>query len=373
MPIEGEHADALTTGEVRGRGAQLNPANRFEDLRLHVLGEHLDEIAIEHPDGRQVQTRVYRDCARTIINPVESPDIPLAWTINPYRGCEHGCIYCYARPTHETFGLSSGLDFETRLFAKTNAASLLRKELSHPRWCREPIMMSGITDPYQPIERQLRITRACLEVFAECRQPMSIITKNAMVLRDLDLLQQLAAHDAVHVALSITTLDNELAQRMEPRASSPRERFRAVRELSQAGIPVVVMTAPIIPALNDHEIPRLLEAAAEAGAVGAGYVFLRLPYQNKSLFLDWLHRAYPERAAHVVSQLMKSRDGKLSDSTFGRRMRGTGDRADQIAQTFRVFSRRFGLDAPRRQLSSASFRSPTQSADGQMNLFGASA
>jgi DNA repair photolyase len=370
MPIDGEHADALTTGEARGRGAQLNPANRFEDQRLHVLGEHLDEIALEHPDGRQVPTRVYRDRARTIINPVDSPDIPLAWTVNPYRGCEHGCIYCYARPTHETFGLSSGLDFETRLFAKTNAATLLRKELSHPRWCRESIMMSGITDPYQPVESELRITRACLEVFAECRQPVSIITKNAMVLRDLDLLTDLAAHDAAHVSLSITTLDNDLARRMEPRASSPKERLRAVRELSAAGIPVMVMTAPIIPALNDHEIPKLLEAAAEAGAVGAGYVFVRLPYQNKALFLDWLKREYPERAAHVVSQLMEARDGKLSDSAFGRRMRGTGVRADQIARTFKMFARRFKLDQPRRALSSASFRPPGSDHLGQMNLFG---
>ncbi len=271
---------------MRGRGAGLNPGNRFEDVRLHVLGEHLDEIATQDDDGVQVKTRVVRDASRTVINPVDSPDLAFDWTINPYRGCEHGCIYCYARPGHEYLSLSCGLDFETVILAKHDAPTLLRRELMKESWKGETIMMSGVTDPYQPVERALRITRGCLEVCAEFRQPVSLITKNRLILRDLDILLKLHEHGAVRCAVSLTTLDASLASKMEPRASSPGARLETIRVLASHGIPVTVMTAPIIPRINDHELPALLAAAAQAGASGAGYILLRLPHQIKALFLE---------------------------------------------------------------------------------------
>ncbi|MFW6059670.1 MAG: PA0069 family radical SAM protein [Phycisphaeraceae bacterium] len=379
-----EYVDGLAEGAGRGRGAGLNPGNRFEDVRLHVLGEYLDHRAqeegaegerCEQGEGEhRYQTQVLTDTSRTIINyvdPDKSPDIGMRWTINPYRGCEHGCIYCYARPTHEYLGMSSGLDFETKIFAKRQAPTMLRRELAHPKWRGEPIVMSGVTDPYQPIERKLRITRGCLEVLAECRQPVGIITKNRLVLRDLDLLTELARHGAVSVSFSITTLDASLAQRMEPRTSHPRDRLKTVRRLRDAGVPVGVMVAPIVPGLNDREIPAVLQAAAEAGAQGAGYVLLRLPHQLKALFLDWLGREFPERASHVESLLRGARGGKLYDATHGERGRGTGPVAEQVGRMFRVYARRHGLDGRRgRGLSGAAFRPPRKEADGQMNLFG---
>jgi DNA repair photolyase len=360
--------DALPHGPARGRGAQLNPGNRFENVRLHVLGEHLDEVRVEHPEGCRVATTVTPDVTRTVINPVDSPDLGFEWTINPYRGCEHGCIYCYARPGHEYLGMSSGLDFETRILAKHDAPELLRKELMRPSWTGEPIMISGVTDPYQPVERELEITRRCLEVCAEFRQPVSMITKNPLITRDLDLFRRLHEFGAVRVAVSITTLDNELASKMEPRAGSPGARLRAVREIAAAGIPVAVMMAPIIPCINDREIPAVLEAAKEAGASSAGYVLLRLPHQIKALFLDWLQRHFPDRAAHVESLVRSAHGGDLYDSAWFERQRGSGAYAEQIARTFRLFKRRHGLDVPRGELSSAGFRRPLER--GQMGLFG---
>ena len=328
-----EHKDALPSGPVRGRGAGLNPGNRFEDIRLHVLGDHLDDIAAENPDGTQVLTRVYDDKSRSIITKVDSPDLPMMkWTLNPYRGCEHGCIYCYARPYHEYLGFSSGLDFETKIVAKRDAPALLRKFLASPRWQGESIAFSGVTDPYQPIESKLLITRRCLEVFVEFGQPVSVITKNRLILRDLDLLSKLNACGLVSCAISLTTLDNALASRLEPRASAPQARLEAIRALSAAGIPVTVMMAPIIPALNDREIPAVLKAASEAGARSAGYVLLKLPHQIKALFLDWLARHYPDRAAHVESLLRSARDGALNNSEFFTRQRGTGAHAEQIGR-----------------------------------------
>ncbi len=369
-----EYASRTTHGFVRGRGAQLNPPNRFEPISLHVLGEHLDQIALEKPSaadtGVSLPTRVYRDRAKTVINPVDSPDLHIKWTLNPYRGCEHGCVYCYARPTHETFGLSCGLDFETRLFAKDDAPELLLKELAHPSWQGEPIMLSGITDPYQPVERALRITRRCLEVMAACGQPVTIVTKNAMVTRDTDLIASLARQDAANVALSITTLDNRLAGLMEPRASAPAERLRAVRSLSDAGIPVTVMIAPVIPALNDHEIPGILKAAKDHGATGAGYVLLRLPYQIKDLYLDWLAREFPDRAAHAENQLRDARRGELYQSAWKERQRGVGPRAEQIKTIFDMFKRSLGLDQRGVGLRSGAFRRPAPpDPSGQMGLF----
>ncbi|HLO42373.1 MAG TPA: PA0069 family radical SAM protein [Phycisphaerales bacterium] len=355
MRIEDGVADALTAGKPRGRGAGLNPANRFEPIRLEVLHEHMEAKAMELPGGVQLSTQVFEDDTRTIINKVDTPDIPFSWTLNPYRGCEHGCIYCYARPGHEYFGLSLGVDFETKIYAKKRASELLRRELDHPRWRGEPLVMSGVTDPYQPVERELKITRACLQVMADRRQPVGIITKNALVTRDLDLLRQLNRHEAVSVAISLTSLDNGLASKMEPRASSPRDRLEAIRKLSESGIPVMVMTAPIIPGLNDHEIPALLEAARKAGARHASYVTLRLPYQIKALFVEWLGRHFPDRAAKVEGLVREIHGGELYDATVGVRMRGQGAYAEQIASTFALFAKMHGLDRKRRPLNSSAF------------------
>jgi DNA repair photolyase len=371
MPEASDHGHPLVHGPVRGRGAGVNPGNRFESVRLHVLGEHLDEIVAQNPDGTQVRTLLYNDDTRTIINKVDSPDLDMKWTINPYRGCEHGCAYCYARPTHETLGFSCGLDFETRIVVKRDAAALLRKELLAPKWSGETIMMSGVTDPYQPIEAKLKITRACLEVMAEFGQSVALITKNRMITRDLDVLRPLIQKGRVGAAISITTLDKSLAVKMEPRASSPADRLRAVRELVDAGVPVTVMTAPIIPGLNDHEIPALLEAAKEAGASSAGYVLLRLPHGLKDVFLDWLARELPDRAAKVESQLREARGGALYNSKFRERQRGQGARAEQIGQTFRVFARRLGLDGRRPPMAGGLDRAPPPPApNSQLPLFG---
>lgn len=364
-----EHADALTQGAVRGRGAGVNPGNRFEGVRLHVLGEELDAQRLEHPEGVQVGTEVYEDRARSVLNPIDSPDLPMSWSINPYRGCEHGCVYCYARPTHETIGLSSGLDFERKIFVKRDAPKLLRRELAKPSWNAEPIMMSGVTDPYQPVEASLGVTRGVLEVLAECRQPVGVITKNALIQRDIDLLAELASRGAASAAISVTTLDAKLGATMEPRAASPRRRLETIRKLTDAGVPVIVMVAPIVPALTDHEVPAILEAAAEAGAVGAGHVVLRLPWQVKAVFTEWLERVMPERARHVESAVRECYGGKLYDSTPGVRGTGVGARAAQIHETFKVFVKRYGLDRERGRLSGAAFQRPTVVEEGQMGLF----
>jgi DNA repair photolyase len=369
---EDEYPDAVPHGAVRGRGAGLNPANRYEGYRLHVLGEELDRLA-EQTEGegpRQVKTVVYRDRSRSIINRVDpnSADIGFNWTLNPYRGCEHGCIYCYARPDHERLGMSCGLDFETKIVAKPEAPAMLERALAKASWQGEPIVMAGVTDPYQPIERKLRITRGCLEVMARCKQPVSFVTKNRLVTRDLDLLRELAAHRVVRVAVSITTLDAALAGEMEPRAASPQHRLETVRLLTEAGVPAMVMVAPIVPGLTDHETPAILEAAAEAGAVGASYVLLRLPHQIKALFLDWLKRTRPQRADHVESLIRQTRGGELYDARFGIRQKGEGPLAAQIGQQFKVFAKRYGLARKLPALNSDAFVRP--SLDGQMGLFG---
>ena len=366
---EPQYVDALSTGPGRGRAAGINPGNRFEDIRLHILGEHLDAERAEHPDGVQVATEILPDASRSVINHVDSPDLGFHWSINPYRGCEHGCVYCYARPMHETLGFSSGLDFETKIMVKRDAAAIVRRELASPRWKAETIMISGVTDPYQPLESRLRLTRSILEVLAECRQPASLITKNRLITRDIDLLSELAGHRAVRVAISLTTLDRELARTMEPRTSTPTDRLRAMRELSDAGIPVAVMTAPIIPGLNDHEIPRLLEAAAVHGAINAGWVMLRLPHQVKAIFFDWLQRHFPDRLQRIEHAIRSTREGGLYDSTWSVRQRGKGLLASQIRSTFELFSRRHGLDRAMEPLSGASFRPPML--DGQLGLFDA--
>lgn len=346
----------------------MEPGNRFESVHLEVLGEHVEQERTERgADGRRVRTRVLRDEARTVINRVESPDLPFGWTLNPYRGCEHGCIYCYARPTHEMLGFSTGLDFETRIMAKFDAPSLLREELAAERWRGEPIMMAGVTDAYQPVEARLNITRGCLELIAQCRQPISIVTKNRLILRDLDLLGELARHDAVRVAVSVTTLDGELAGRIEPRATCPRDRLWVIRRLAGAGIPVTVMVGPVIPGLTDHELPGILKAAANAGARSAGYILLRLPHQVKALFDEWLERCYPDRRDRVLGLVRQMRGGALYDAAFSQRLRGTGPLAEQIHKTFEVFSRKYGLDGEPGAPSGGAFRRPAFS--DQLSLF----
>ncbi len=358
-PTDPTFDDALPCGRARGRGAGLSPANRFDRITLSVRGEALDEAMREHPNGVQIPTTTITDASRTVINRVDSPDLGFKWTINPYRGCEHGCIYCYARPTHEMLGLSCGLDFETKIHVKHDAPELLRRELAQPAWKGEAITMSGVTDAYQPLERTLKITRRCLKVVAEANQPVFIVTKNALVTRDADHLSQLAAVGAAGVAISVTTLDPTLAAVMEPRASSPAARLKAIQTLHEHGIPVMVMMAPIVPGLTDHEAPAVLEAAKDAGATAANWVMLRLPHQVKDLFLDWLERNMPRRA-HKVEQLIRQvRGGELSDAKFGSRLRGEGPLATQISQLFSVCRAKLGLASSLPALNAAAFQRPS--------------
>ena len=367
------YRDALPNGPAHRRGAGLNPGNRFETVRLHVLGEEIDRQWIErqNEDGlpRRVERQVFFDRTQRIINQVsKTADVPFDWTLNPYRGCEHGCIYCFARPYHEYLGFSCGLDFETKLMAKPDAPRLLKQELASPRWKPQPIVMSAITDIYQPIEHKMRIARQCLEVLADCGQPVTTMTKSALVLRDMDLWSRLARMNAGRVTITLVTLDSDLAQKLEPRASSPIGRLRAIRELTAAGIPVSINIAPIIPGLTDVELPRILEAVAEAGARRAAWVLLRLPFQIKELFLDWLKRSvHPDRARKVESLIRQASGGKLYRASSPNRRRGQGHLADQIAQTFDVFTRKYGLNRDIRPLSAAHFRRPEIS--GQMSLF----
>jgi DNA repair photolyase len=332
-----------------------------DDLEQLETGGEADEV-------RRVPTLFLPNETKRLITENDSPDIPFRYSINPYRGCEHGCAYCYARPGHETLGMNAGLDFETRILVKYDAPELLRSELAEASWQAEQISISGVTDCYQPAERKFRITRGCLEVMLEARQPLGIITKNALVTRDLDLLAPLAAENLVHVYLSMTTLDAELARTMEPRTATPHAKLRAIRELSSAGVPVGVMTAPIIPGLNDREIPAILEAAREAGARTAGYVLLRLPLAVRPIFEEWLNRNYPDKAQRVLSLIRSTRDGRMNDAQWGRRMRGHGEYAEQIGQTFKVFRKKYGLDQPLAPLDRGRFI-PPQPRGGQLRLF----
>ena len=373
-PAEPSYPDALPDGPARRRGAGLNPADRFQPLRLHVLGDEIDRRRDEREwEGEsgppRVETQVIPDRTRRVINRVDrSSDMPFDWTLNPYRGCEHGCVYCYARPYHEYLGYSCGLDFETKIVAKLDAPALLRRELAAPGWKAEPIVMSAITDIYQPLEGKLKLARRCLEVLAECRQPVVTMTKGALVLRDLDLWSDLASVGAGRVTVTLVTLDAGLAKSLEPRAASPSRRLHMIRELSKAGVPVSVNVAPVIPGLTDHEVPSILQAAAEAGATRAHWVLLRLPWQLKAVFLDWLSRCvHPDRAKHVESLIRQSHGGKLYDASH-HRGRGTGPVAGQIGQAFTVFSKRCGLDRPREAMNAAEFRRPE--VGGQMGLFG---
>ena len=336
---------------IHGRGADINPPNRFEALRYEP-----EDWCEPDAESRPIQTQFFRDDSQSIISYNNSPDLGFDASLNPYRGCEHGCAYCYARPTHEYLGLSAGTDFESRIMIKQNAARLLASELARRSWTPQLLVLSGVTDAYQPIERKLEITRACLRVLAEFRNPVSILTKNHLVTRDADVLAELARFKAAMVTLSITTLDASLARLMEPRASGPSHRLEAVAKLHEAGIPVGVNIAPIIPGINDHEVPKIAEAAAQAGAESAAYTVVRLPLTVAPVFVAWLERHFPERKEKVLNAIRSMRQGRLNTPDFGLRMRGEGPVAEQIRQLFRISCHRAGLGQFRTELSTNSFR-----------------
>jgi DNA repair photolyase len=342
------------------RGAAENPPNRFEKI-------HLEPDADWNPEEDSLpRTQFFKDHSKTVIAHNDSPDVGFSASLNPYRGCEHGCIYCYARPTHEYLGFSAGLDFESKIMVKEDAPELLRRELLSPKWQPQVIFMSGVTDCYQPVERKLKLTRRCLEVLLEFRNPVFIITKNRLVTRDLDLLSALAQHRAAAVWLSITTLNPEVRKLMEPRTAPPAARLMAIRELARAGIPVGVNVAPIIPGLTDHELPAILQAAAEAGATAAGYTVVRLPYAVAPLFEQWLGTHFPDRKEKVLNRLRSLRGGKLNDPQWGTRMHGEGIFAEQIGQLFEVARRKAGIPSDGNELSTAAFRRPP---GAQLSLF----
>src|SRR5438105_12772028 len=345
---------------IQGRGASWSPANRFE--KLHVDLADVDVVDADPSDEEKPRraTQYFRDATKTIIARNQSPDVGFETSINPYRGCEHGCIYCFARPTHEYLGFSAGLDFESRIMVKSDAPRLLEAELSSPKWKPQLLMMSGVTDCYQPIERKLRITRSCLEIIAKFRNPVGILTKNRLVTRDIDILSELARHHAVVVNLSVTSLDPKLQRILEPRTSPPAARLDAVAQLRAANVPVGVMVAPVIPGINDHEIPAIVAACAKAGAQFAGHVLLRLPWAVRPLFEHWLDEHFPERKAKVLEGVRATRGGKkLYDSRWRKRQIGEGIFAEQISKMFEVACRRAGF-GERPKLSTAAFCRPVQ-------------
>jgi DNA repair photolyase len=349
----------------RGRGARSNVSSRYDDERRSDFDDEWGSLATLST----FKTEVRHERAKSIIARNDSPDISFEQSINPYRGCEHGCVYCYARPSHSFLGHSPGLDFETKLYAKTNAAELLEMELSRPSYVPKTIALGTVTDPYQPIERTLQLSRRLLEVMERTLHPVGIVTKSALIVRDTDILARLAKQGLVKVAISITTLDRQLARSMEPRASTPGRRLEAVKQLSAAGVPVTVMMAPIIPALNDHEIEAILGDAKSAGAVAAGYVMLRLPLELKDLFREWLATDFPDRAGRVIKILKTMHGGRDYSAQFGHRQRGSGPYADQIAARFRLAIQRQGLNARNTyKLRTDLFRRPV-GIGGQLSLF----
>jgi len=363
MPLRtytGQHA-----APTKGRGATLNPEGRFEGQAR----EAYDDGWFEDDERRKLETIVTEERVKSIISRNDSPDVPFSQSINPYRGCEHGCIYCYARPSHAYLGLSPGLDFETRLFAKVNAAEVLRQELAAPSYRCELIALGANTDPYQPIERKYGITRSVLDVLSECHHPVGIVTKNALVERDIDVLAPMAGRGLVEVFVSVNCLDHEIARRLEPRCVAPRRRLEAIRRLSEAGIPVGVLVAPTIPFLTDDHVERVLEAAWECGARKASYVLMRLPYEIKDLFRAWLEHHFPLKAAHVMSRVQAMREGRDNDPAFGSRMRGTGEFAELLRTRFKLACKRHGYNDETRYggLDVTQFRPPHRY--GQRSLF----
>ncbi len=348
---------------IRARGASWSPANRFEKLHIDLTDADVVDVDLDEEARPRPATQYFRDGTQTIISRNNSPDVGFETSVNPYRGCEHGCIYCYARPTHEYLGFSAGLDFESKIMVKTDAPVLLRAELESPRWQPQVLVMSGVTDPYQPVEKKLRIARGCLEVLAKFRNPVAIITKNRLVARDADLLHDLATHNAAAVNISVTSLDPKLQRVLEPRTSPPAARLEAIEKLRSAGVPVGVMVAPIIPGLTDHEVPKILEACAKAGAQFAAYTIVRLPWAVAPLFEHWLEEHFPDRKEKILGRIKHLRgNGRLNNSKWHTRMTGEGIFAEQIASLFEISCRRAGI-GPRPQLSTASFRRSTTQLD----------
>ena len=327
-----------SVSRVKGRGSQSNPQNRFESVHYEILDE-----GEYHTADRKIKTHFYRDNSKSALAKNDSPDIPFTFDLNPYRGCEHGCVYCYARPSHEYLGFSSGLDFETKIMVKDRIHLLLEKELKKKSWRPQRITIAGNTDCYQPIEQKLQLTRKCLEVFFKLKNPVDVITKNHLISRDIDVLSDLAKENLTTCTISVTTLDKKLQASMEPRTSPPELRLKAIEELSKAGIPVFVNVAPIIPGLTDSEIPAILKRAAENGATGAYWVMLRLPYAVKEIFAEWIRREYPDRADKILNRIKDVRSGKINETEFGKRMRGSGEIAESIKQLFDISCEKFGL------------------------------
>jgi len=368
MPRPRSPFPAAPSVPVKGRGAASNRSGRFERFAYVPEDDGWDASDEEAP---KLETILTRDSSRSVIVRQNSPDISMKQTLNPYRGCEHGCIYCFARPSHTYLGFSAGLDFESRIQFKEDVASLLEKELAHPKYNSKPILIGANTDAYQPTEKILRLTRSVLDVCARWNQPIGLITKSALIARDIDILAPMAGKNLAKAAISITTLNRTLARKMEPRAATPQRRLDAIKALSEAGVPVTVMTAPIVPGLTDHELESILEAAAKAGATSAGFVALRLPYEIADLFQEWLSGAYPDRAQKVLNLIRQMRGGKLYDSRWGERMTGTGAWAHLIAQRFRRACNEFGLNQRRRTYDLSRFGPPDgfSRQSGQYSLF----
>ena len=349
----------------RGRGAGIRPENRFQSLQVIQDYEHL---AAEGEDPASLNTEYYEDASKSVVSENNSPDIPFRYSLNPYRGCIHGCSYCYARPTHEYLGLDAGLDFESRIIIKRNAPDLFRDWLNRRNYQCEPVMLSGVTDCYQPIERKLKLTRQLLEIALEARQPIRIITKNALITRDIDILHEMAVQQLILPVISLASIDANLARTMEPRTSTPQARLRAIRALSTAGIPTGILVAPIIPGLTDSRIPETLKDARDAGATFAARNMLRLPLSVEPIFLDWLHQHFPLQEERVLSRLRQVRGGKLNSVAFGERLSGTGIIGNQINQTFDLFRKQLGYLETFPSLNCTSFLPPTSST-GQQRLF----
>ena len=342
--------------KLKGRGANLNPRNRFEKLSVEDFTFD-DWQDFEEPENNNVLTEYYLDESKTVIAKNDSYDVGFEYSFNPYRGCEHGCIYCYARPTHEFLGFSSGVDFETKIMVKPNAASLLEEELKKKGYKPDIIIFSGNTDCYQPLERKMKITREALKVCLKYRNPVGVITKNALIQRDVDILKEMAVVGIVSVTISVTTLDKNLARKMEPRASIPEMRLRTIEVMAENNIPVSVNVAPIIPGLNDKEIPNILKECSKRGADSAGYIMLRLPYAVKDLFIEWVQREFPERASKIINSIRAIRNGKLNSYEFGKRFRGEGELADTVRNLFKISCRKYGLNRKHFNVTTEHFKS----------------
>lgn len=368
MPTPIDHDEISVIHFHKGRGVGSNKSSRFDSWSRKTDSAYLEHARNEDDTESSPNTSITELIGKSVISRNKSPDIPFDQSINPYMGCEHGCVYCYARPTHAYLGLSPGLDFETKLFAKVNAAELLRSELSKPSYVPSLVALGANTDPYQPVERRLGITRDILSVLAEFNLPVGITTKSALVTRDIDLLAAMAAKGLARVYMSIGTLDRSLARTMEPRANTPARRLDAIRRLTDAGIPVGVFTSPLIPALNDKDMERVLEAAAEAGATYASYVILRLPLEVRDIFIEWINERFPLKAKHIMSLVNQMRNGQDYESQFGTRMRGTGIFSDLIAQRFKIATRRLGLNTDRSPMNTSLFVRPGP-ASPQLKLF----